>query len=325
MQENPDIPHGIILNPLANAGLAQEKWQRLLKDPQAKKLGLLNAPVFLVNENASENGPLDQVTEWTRSKLDAGARNFVAAGGDGTVNLVLNALMRIKNQAPFASDVKLGGVALGSSNDFHKPQDLAHRQDISGCRARLNFNEAKALDVGMVSAGRTNRYFLINASIGAMAEAANSLNQDKKLGFLKRHNMDLAAVAAGLQTIMRFAPLNLVVELDGTSLGALEIYNCGVVKIPHFAGQMRYDSPFEPSNGKFYVHLVSKIGRWAAIKLMLALWNGKFSGLSKTKSFTATRLRLYADRDFALECDGEIVQCREALLEVIPQAFLVCP
>jgi diacylglycerol kinase family enzyme len=53
-------------------------------------------------------------------ELERGETDFVAAGGDGTVNAVVSAL--VENASPDAlRRIRLGAVGLGSSNDFHKP------------------------------------------------------------------------------------------------------------------------------------------------------------------------------------------------------------
>ncbi len=322
----PDLAHGVVLNTQSNAGLGKQKWDRVIKSHVAKDLGLGDAPILECHNARGQEGCKEQVVTWIESLARAGARNFVAAGGDGTVNMVLNALMYLKTVDENFAGLKLGSVALGSSNDFHKPHNLPHRFTISGCPSRLKFTDAVATDVGILTLGQAHQFFIVNASIGATAEAARSLNQDKKLiGFLKQRSMDLAAILVGAATILRYNSLGMVINSDGIKLGPKKVYNCGIVKVPFFAGQMRYDSPFEPFNGKFYVHLVSEINRLEALKLMVALLNGKFSGLPQTESFTATNVRVRADHKFSLEYDGEIVECDEASFSVIPQALLVCP
>ena len=53
--------------------------------------------------------------------LARGTRRFIAAGGDGTVNALLNALLGARGDLPLA-ELELGAIGLGSSNDFHKPK-----------------------------------------------------------------------------------------------------------------------------------------------------------------------------------------------------------
>src|SRR5579871_5150532 len=129
-----DAPHGIVLNPRANAGLSVKKWMRLIENPAARKLGLDQAPIF-----DRQTKQEDELADWIFGLAQTGARNFVAAGGDGTVNRVLNSLMRVRAKSYILSELKLGSIALGSSNDFHKPHDEPHRMSIAGFPSRLDF------------------------------------------------------------------------------------------------------------------------------------------------------------------------------------------
>ena len=99
----------VALNPRAGGGRAGERWQRVRPS--------------LSGRYACQQVSLDADGRWVsiveRAVTD-GVRLFFAAGGDGTVNLLLNALRRTRGQVPLERLV-LGAVGLGSSNDFHKP------------------------------------------------------------------------------------------------------------------------------------------------------------------------------------------------------------
>ena len=62
-------------------------------------------------------------TSFARTALRKGCEMIVAAGGDGTLNEVVNGI------GPTSSDVRLGLIPLGTGNDFARPIDSCRRRD----------------------------------------------------------------------------------------------------------------------------------------------------------------------------------------------------
>ena len=69
---------------------------------------------------------------------------FISAGGDGALNHLVNILHRIFG--PDLSHVTVGGIGLGSSNDFIKPA----KTTINKVPIRLNFENIQKQDLGIV-------------------------------------------------------------------------------------------------------------------------------------------------------------------------------
>lgn len=101
-----------------------------------------------------------------RQAVAAGADTVIACGGDGTVNEVLNGLMRAGGQAA------LGVIPLGSGNllatDLHLPRDTE-----AAARSLLAY-QPREVRAGAVSYqtrhGREKRYVIVAAGVGADAE-----------------------------------------------------------------------------------------------------------------------------------------------------------
>jgi len=267
------------------------------------------------------------VAEVIRAALARGESEFVAAGGDGTVNLLASTLAAV---APRDLErLALGAVGLGSSNDFHKPR--APRGLVAGIPTRLDFAHASLRDVcGLVTTddrGRVClRYFLVNASIGITAEANWRFNHPGRwLAFLKRTSTGAAITWAALSTLLRAEPLLARVGLDGAAPERVALHNLGVVKCPHFAGGLHYDSPFEPTSGRLCVHQLRAMPLLPLLRIFSGLSRGRFAGRRGTASGQARRVTVSADRPFAVEGDGEVVRAVRAEFFVLPQRLKVCP
>ena len=154
----------------------------------------------------------DGVPASDRAVVDGVARGHdvvVAAGGDGTVHAVLNALIDPATDRP-RGGAALGGIGLGSSNDFHKP--MAAERRLGPVPARVARDAASCVDVGKArlvhpDGTQSTRYFLLNASVGIVAAGNAYFNDGSGLvRWLKRRNTEAAIMYAALVNIVRYRP-----------------------------------------------------------------------------------------------------------------------
>lgn len=307
----------VVLNPNAGGGKALERWSRA-----ERRVRQLAGPfeVIAVRDPHAVRGHVARA-------LDAGERRFVAAGGDGTVNLVLNAIVHHASPSVLQA-VQLGAVGLGSSNDFHKPFRRAHT--VRGIPYRLNFRATVRHDVCLIryrdAGGRVRtRHWVINASVGTTAEANYFFNTgDRVLRWLKRVSPGRGIGYAALRTLARYRSREMTLHLDGADTLRTRVLNLGIVKNPHFAGGLRYDSRYQPDSGRMDVHLLRDVSILRAVAAFWRLARGRFAGQRGTQSWQATRVEVAADQPFALEGDGEVTLVREASFTVNPRLLQVC-
>lgn len=311
----------VIFNPQANAGNGAHRWRAFLESDIAREAGLRDASAF--------DGSLGmgQLEAWVSDRIKAGARRFVAAGGDGTVHLALNALMNTPERTELPrGELKLGAVGLGSSNDFQKPFGAEGRHEAAGLRCRLDFAQASPHDVGQVQTDQGERYFILNASVGVTAEANWSFNEARgALAHLKRRWVDGAIVVTALKTFGGYRSFDAQVTIEDESPRPVLLTNLGVVKNVHFSGQMRYDIAQARNDGFFGVHLCEGMSRLEMVGTLVALAAGKFSGRPKTSSRQAKRVDIEAAQPFAVETDGEVLRTRHARFGLLARELFVCP
>jgi diacylglycerol kinase family enzyme len=304
----------VVVNPAAGAGHARARWQRVLA-----RLRVRTRDEFFTGDPA-------RVKDAVRAAVQRGETEFVAAGGDGTVNLVATALVEAGPAA--RGPLTLGAIGLGSSNDFHKPHPA--EAELAGIPTRLDFGHAEGRDICAVAvitpdgAART-LYWIVNASVGITAEANWFFNHpDGWLARLKRLSSDVAIVWAALRTILTARALPARLTVDDGPAEPVRLRNLGVVKNPHFAGGLHYDSPFEPASGEVLVHLVGDVGLLRLLRTFAALGRGRFAGLPGTRSWRARRVILESERPFAVEGDGEVIRAVRAEFQVLPQRLRIC-
>ncbi|MCP4247363.1 MAG: hypothetical protein GY778_09980, partial [bacterium] len=114
---------------------------------------------------AASSGP-DDVAQLVGRAIASGHRRFVAVGGDGTVNLVVNALLA----HPWEEPPTLGILPAGTGCDFARifgiPQDVEH------AARHLSGEETYRSDAGVLEGEWGTRYFLNIAQAGIGAASA---------------------------------------------------------------------------------------------------------------------------------------------------------
>jgi len=304
----------VLLNPEAGGGRAMKRWTAIEPEVRRRvgplKLEVAAGPVVIRNS--------------VQRALDRGERDFVAAGGDGTLNAVVSAILE-RIPAPAQAGIRVGAIGLGSSNDFHKPFEA--RDSISGIPVRLDFAVAAPRDACRIEyVDALNRFchceWLINSSVGIAAEANQRFNRpDRLLRRLKSGVPSAAMIYAAVVAIVRFRPQNLDLRIGGEHL-RVRARNLGIVKRPNFSGSLSFGSD-PPGIGRLGIHLIGDVGLARLSLVVLGLLRGRFGGPG-TRSWTATHLTVSAGRPFAIERDGEVVRTRSASFRVLPGAILLC-
>jgi diacylglycerol kinase family enzyme len=257
-----------------------------------------------------------------RSALDGGVRHFVAAGGDGTVGALADGLWRASGRVPL-TEVAIGAVGLGSSNDFHKPV----RARAGGLPVRLGAPRPR--DVGRVRyedecGVEHERAFLVSASLGVTASANAFFNGgDPVARWLRRTWTGGAILYAALREILRGKGVALEMVLpEGRE--AVRAASLSILKTPHLAGGLVFDTPVHPDDGALAVNLVEDRGRLATIGSLVSLARGRFTGRPGHRHWRVPEIVVEAPAPVPLEIDGEVVLARRAAFGVLAERIRAC-
>ena len=308
----------VLMNPRARGGSGEKRWQRVQEELR-RRFGDLRMIPF-------EN-PADARSRVAAALRD-GEREFIAAGGDGTVSFLADSLLELAGRDTHG-EIRMGAIGLGSSNDFHKPASRGER--IGGVPCRIAFPQAAPHDAGLLQfedadGGVCARHWVLNASIGLTAEGNLAFNRAG--GFLSRLKLwspALGIAYAAVRTGISFQPRTWSIAQDGGPAARERLANLGVVKNPHVSGSLRYDSPYEPGSGSFDIQICRATSRAGMFLTLARLLRGRFLGLPWTRTASGTRLEVAADSPFAVEIDGEVVQTRRACFSLQPRALRICP
>lgn len=313
----------VVLNPAARAGAAERIWMSLRPSlewsPQTE--------LVRTDPDGAWEG-------FVSAHLSRGTRVFVAAGGDGTVHALVNALVRLHGDLPLES-IRLGAIGLGSSNDFHKPDP----RFLDGIPIRTDLTHTRLRDIGRASLTLANgapkvRHFMVSGSAGMVAEANASFNAADAIGRrLKRAWTDGAIAYAALRTITSCPRVTVRLTLDEATQSdtaterGYELGTLSVIKTPFLSGSFRFDTPAAADDGLFTVNVAEHAGRVGAIQLLADLSRGRFLTGGRHPRRHHYRVRscaLYFAEPSAVELDGEVWHVREARFEMLRDRILQC-
>lgn len=304
----------IFVNPTCHFGKGREKWEEIL--PELKQL---------LSFTFDELPYPESLEILLRKKITAGERIFIAAGGDGTVNLLTNALMKWGGDH---RSIILGAIGLGGSNDFHKPFDAFSR--IKGIPVRLNWQESVPSDLIRIRYKNSRghliiRYSAINCSIGITAQGNAFCNARSILvERIRRTSVEASVIYCALRTLFTYTNIPCKVKVGDERPEEFPISNLGVIKNPHFAGGLCYGTEISQDDGKLGIHLAFGMGKCEVIRTMVDLYKHRFPRNPKTRSWFAPNLTVQCENPVALEIDGEVVRTDYVEFDLLRKYLRIC-
>lgn len=306
----------VILNPAAAAGSAGIRWRTIEAEfrrrygcPEMRTCTTRAMVSSAVSKTASADDP-----------------RVVAAGGDGTVNAVVQAAMLLPPVQ--RNRLTIGAVGLGSSNDCHKPFDA--RDTLGGIPVRTAFAEARLTDVGKLTATFGTQhlvlYFLLNASAGLTAAGNARFNAPGPLlRFLKRQHPSAAVFVAALSAILFTRNRPVVLTCGGSGPESLSLTTLNILKNTHISGRVRLTLPDAPNGGEFVALLAEGLPIIGRLRLFQALSHGRLPPLAGVRTWRGASLSVSSADPLLVEYDGEVLSATQAEFSIVPHALRICP
>lgn len=226
-----------------------------------------------------------------RRAAEAGFELLVAAGGDGTINEVVNGI------APLEKRPMLAIIPAGTTNDYARALRIPREDPLEASKVILK-GKAAQMDVGQAN----DTYFINIAAGGSLSELTYSVPSK-----LKSMYGYLAYVVKGAEMLTRVAPMNLRVEYDnGVFEGRSSMFFLALTNSVGGFEQIVPDAQLD--DGKFTL-LVVKTTKFAEIlQLISEVLTGKHvdnPNLLYVKSENVTIKPLDENAKVMINLDGE--------------------
>lgn len=205
-----------------------------------------------------------EATVLARQAAEAGADVVVAAGGDGTVNEVLNGLCQI----PFGRRPALAVLALGTVNVFAREMEMP--ASLEAAWPVILGGRTRTIDVAVASHGGGVRRFVQLAGAGLDAEAIRRVNRG-----LKRMTGPLAYVWAGLGAWASSLPQVEVAGPGFQARGELVLVGNGGL----YGGKFRVFPGAALDDGILDVAVLPRASFIGLARAATAAWHGRLGSL----------------------------------------------
>lgn len=174
-----------------NSGAGQSKFKYFL-DPIIEKFMQNDFAVTVFRADVNTN-----LYEFLKDSNNEDLYGIVVAGGDGTINRVVNIMMREH------IDVPVGVIPAGTSNDFAKHINMP--QNFVECIDKILTGNVQEVDVGLAN----DKYFINICSAGIFTSAPQKTDMNLKNAIGK-----LSYFITGVEQVFEFKPFSVRIETE---------------------------------------------------------------------------------------------------------------
>ena len=244
----------------------------------------------------------DEALDLAREVVADGVDALVVCGGDGMVNLAL--------QAVGGTSTPLGMIPAGTGNDIARYVDLP-RNDPEAAARRVLAGTTRTIDLARVN----GRWFATVMAAGFDAVVNERANRMRWPKGQMRYNL---ATLAELRT---FEPLPYVLDLDGTTL-QLSAMLVAVGNGPSFGGGLRITEGAVLDDGLLDVVIIKPMSKTELVRTYPRLFSGTVDTHPQYEHHLARRVTVAAPGIVGY-ADGERFGPLPLTIECVPGALTV--
>jgi len=229
---------------------------------------------------------------------------IIAAGGDGTINEVINGMACSKATLviiPFGSKNVLA-CELGVPNDPKKAAEL------------ITKGKKIKMDLGYAKTSKESRYFSMMLSVGPFAQVIKDTTPEFKKTWGK-----FAYPLKLLSLLFKYKWHKIYVKHKVESTGYFVI----VANIKYYGGEYEIADKANIRDGLLDLVIINRRNPWDIIVLILSIANGKLNKFLKKEYYQTKVAEIYSHYNMQIQVDGEVLGMAPVRVEIIPKALNV--
>lgn len=251
--------------------------------------------------------------------LNGEQAKFFVAGGDGSINEVLNGVFGYDN-------ISIGVIPIGTGNDavrnFTEAGDfLSLEQQVRGSTKKIDILKYS----GKIDGREQTSYCINMFNIGFDCNVVELTLRLKQKPLLSGSLAYLMAVAG---MVIKKKGTSLTIKEDGKIIREGDMLLCAVSNGSYCGGGIKSAPLAVMDDGEFDVNIINDVSRFTFARLFPAFRRGEHAGdmpgienIIEMRRMKSIELLPYGSEDLTICVDGEIQHTKGIKIEICPQAL----
>jgi len=301
----------VVVNPKASVGKSGKDW------PQIRQI--------LINDGIAFD---DILTEYPRHAIEIvrnaivekGYRKFIAVGGDGTNNEVINGIFT-QDVVP-TTEITMAVMPIGTGNDWRRTFDIP--LEYNKVAKIIKAGHTYAHDIGKLTYyddGNTGiRYFLNAAGTGLDEMVCHSTNRMKQQG----KGGTIRYLISLVKCMLTYKVTRIQLTIDDELVFDDYILNLSIGNGRFNGGGMMTMPKAIPNDGLFDVTVIKKVSIFKFAANVKNVYDGSFiKKIDEVKTFRGKRIHIVSipPHSLKVETEGENLNNSPFDFEVLPKAI----
>jgi diacylglycerol kinase (ATP) len=253
---------------------------------------------------AATTAPGD-ATKQAQQAAEAGYQAVFAAGGDGTVNEVMNGLV--------GTSTALGVLPLGTVNIWAREMGLS--MDMLKAAGSLLESKIMQIDVGMAG----SRHFLLMAGIGFDAAVTATVNtqEKKRLGAI-------AYIKQALQIAWNFRGTRPKLKIDGRRVrGKILMVTIGNSQL--YGGVVKFTAHATIDDGLLDICVIKGDGMLSAPRRLISIFARHYNRDPQVKYYRGKQIEISGRRgkQLPIQVDGDYLGQTPMTFQIVPNSLSI--
>jgi diacylglycerol kinase (ATP) len=235
---------------------------------------------------------------------------IIVAGGDGTVNQVINGMINPMNSKT-TSKSTLVIMPFGSTNVL--ALELGIPFGAKEASELISNGKKIQLDLGHLKTDKENRYFSMMFGVGFDASLIKRISSK----FKKRWGK-LAYPLAGIGNLFKYTWNSIHVKHKIKSTGYFVI----ISNSKNYGGEYEIANKASPTDGLLDLVIIDRENWWKIIKLLFSVSSGrKLNKFLKGEYYQVKEAQISSKSNMLIQVDGELIGSLPATVKVAPKAL----
>ncbi|QDU80080.1 Diacylglycerol kinase [Polystyrenella longa] len=242
--------------------------------------------------------------------ISEGCRIVVAAGGDGTVNAIVNALMSVDE----AKRPELAIIPLGTANDFAGTLQIP--DDVNEAVELIRSSHPIPVDVVHISGEGVDRYYANIAAGGNSVRVSEALTDE-----IKSRWGAFAYIRGGVEVLSDMKTFRITAKCDDEEFANLDTWAILVANGKTNAGRITVAPKASPIDGLIDVIIIRDGDMIDMVQIVADNLLGEFLESEKVIFRQVKSLHLNSVPHMRFALDGEVVDEEPVQFKIVPAAI----